>query len=101
MGDHAADAASARSYSGAAYGIAWRIAAAALVALSRASLPLLLLLVLLANDPPVSPLQLVELVALCAALPALAAELIGRALRAEIALAGDALCVRRADRIVE
>jgi apolipoprotein N-acyltransferase len=95
------DAHSAQSYSGAAYGIAWRAIAAALVALSRASMPLLLLLVLLANDPPIGPLQLVQLVALFAALPALAAQLIRRAFRAEMGLAADTVRVRRADRVVE
>lgn len=95
------DTISAQSYSGAAYGIAWRAVAAALVVLSRASMPLLLLLVLLANDPPIGPLLLVQLVALFAALPALTAWLIRRAFRAEIALAADTLRVRRADRVVE
>ncbi len=75
--------------------------AAALVVLSRASMPLLLLLVLLANDPPIGPPQLAQLVALFTALPALAAGLIRRAFRAEIALAGDVVRVRAADQLVE
>jgi len=91
----------AQSYRGVAYGTAWRVAAAVLVALSRASMPLLLVLVLLANDPPIGPPQLVQLVALFTAFPALAAQLIRRALRADIALAADTLRVRRSDRVVE
>jgi hypothetical protein len=89
------------SRNSAAYGIAWRIVAAAMVVLSRASMPLLLVLVWLADDPPIGPLQLVQLVALFTALPAGAARLIRRVFRADIALGAETVRVRRADRLVE
>jgi len=90
-----------QSFSGAAYGIAWRLVAGALITLSRAGMPLLLVLVSLATDPPIGPLQLVQLVALFVALPALLARLIRRAFRAEITFGAEALRVQRADRVVD
>jgi hypothetical protein len=84
-----------------AYPLAWRVVAALLVGLSRISLPVLLALVMLANDPPIGPILLVQLVALFALLPALAAAAIGRVGAARVELAAADLIVRRADLRVE
>ncbi|MBI4515953.1 MAG: hypothetical protein HY699_09090 [Deltaproteobacteria bacterium] len=80
-----------------AYPQAWRIAAAGLFSISRVSLPLLLLLVLLANDPPVTPLMLLRAVTILVLLPGLAAQLVARAYAAEIVIRGGDLVVRGAE----
>jgi apolipoprotein N-acyltransferase len=72
-----------------------RAAAAALVALSRGSLPLLLVLAALATDPPLELPNLLDLLLTFALLPALGAFAIGRALRGEALLAGGDLVLRR------
>lgn len=79
----------------------WRRAAAGLFALSRASLPLLLAAVLLANDPPLSAPALVELVVALALLPGLAAAGIELAFAAEVRLRDGHLLVTTARRRVE
>jgi hypothetical protein len=84
-----------------AYSLPWRVAAGLLVALSHGSLPLLLALVLLATDPPIGPILLVQLVALFALLPALAAACIGRVGAARVERGAADLIVRRADLQVE
>lgn len=84
-----------------AYSRPWRIAAALLLALSGGSLPILLGVVVLANDPPIGVALLLQLVALFALLPALLVRLIGRACAARVALGDAALIVRRADLLVE
>jgi len=84
-----------------AYTPPWRIAAALLVAVSRASLPVLLALVVLANDPPIGLAVLVQLLALFAVLPAVAAHLIARRCAARVELAGADLVLRRPDLVVE
>ena len=68
-----------------------------LFALSRASLPAILALVVLATDPPVTPPVLVRVVVVLALLPGLAARLVARALAAEVSVDGDALVIRRRD----
>src|SRR5206468_3785068 len=80
-----------------AYPLGWRIAGALLFALSRASLPAILALVVLATDPPVTPPVLVRVVVVLALLPGLAARLVARALAAEVSVDGDALVIRRRD----
>jgi len=71
-----------------------RALAAALVALSRASLPLVALVTLLATNPPMTPAALVESLATAALLPALAARLLARAARGEAAIEHGELVVR-------
>lgn len=85
----------------AAYPLAWRIVAGTLRALAGASLPAILLLVVLANDPPVTPPVLARLVVLLAILPAVAAWLVGRVFAAELEVGGGELIVRRRDRRLE
>jgi apolipoprotein N-acyltransferase len=83
-----------------AYPGAARAAAAALVALSRGSLPLLFALAALATDPPLELRNLLDLLLTFAALPALGAFALGRALRAEASLArGDLVLQRRGLRV--
>jgi len=77
------------------YSAPWRVAAAALVTVSGVSLPAILLLVLLATDPPVTPPILVRLVAVLTVLPGLAAWLVQRALTADIHLRSTELVVHR------
>jgi apolipoprotein N-acyltransferase len=78
-----------------AYPSAARAAAAALVAISRGSLPLLCALTALATDPPLELPQLLDLLLSFALLPALAAFAIGRALRGEASVEGGDLVLRR------
>ena len=78
-----------------AFPSAARGAAAALVALSRGSLPLLCALAALATDPPLELPQLLDLLLSFALLPALAAFAIGRSLRGEASLEGGNLVLRR------
>src|SRR5436309_428357 len=80
-----------------AYPLGWRIAGASLFALSRASLPAILALVVLATDPPVTPPVLVRVVVVLALLPGLAARLVARAFAAELSVDDDALVIRRRD----
>lgn len=84
-----------------AYGAAWRGGRGVLVTLAGASLPAILILALVATDPPATPPILLRLVTLVALLPALAARLIRRALLAEVTLSGGTLAVRRRDRRLE
>jgi hypothetical protein len=83
------------------YTPAWRAAAALLIAVSRASLPLLLVLFLLASDPPIGPAMLAQLVALFALVPAVAAVLVRRARAARVELLGPDLVVNRAGLCIE
>jgi hypothetical protein len=78
-----------------------RALAAALFAASRANLLVLLLLVLFATDPPVTPPVLARLFLLGAVLPALATWIIGRAVAAEVEVRDATLVVRRRDRRLE
>jgi hypothetical protein len=78
-----------------AYSMSWRITVATLLTLSAVSLPAILLGVLLATDPPITPPILVRLVAVFAVVPGFAAWLIQRALAAEVDLRGAELVVRR------
>jgi len=77
-----------------------RAAAAALVALSRGSLPLLLALAALATDPPLELPNLLDLLLTFALLPALGASAIGRALRGEALLADGELVLRRGELVL-
>src|SRR5438046_4646249 len=79
------------------YPLGWRIAGALLFAVSRASLPAILGLVVLATDPPVTLPVLVCGVVVLALLPGLAAWLVARAFAAEVSVDGDALVIRRRD----
>jgi apolipoprotein N-acyltransferase len=80
---------------------ATRALVAALTGIAGASLPAILALVLIATDPPIGIVVLVQLVALFAALPAAAAHLIRRAGAARLELGGADLVVRRADLLME
>ena len=80
-----------------AYPLGWRIAGALLFAVSRASLPAILALVVLASDPPVTPPMLVRAVVVFALLPGLAARLVARAFVASLSVDDDALVIRRRD----
>jgi hypothetical protein len=84
-----------------AYARQWRAVAALLVALSRASLPALLVLVVLATDPPIDPPLLLQLVVALALLPALVAGLIRRPCTARVELHAAVLVLRRRDLVVE
>jgi apolipoprotein N-acyltransferase len=72
------------------YPVGWRAVAAALFALSRLSLPWILWRVWTADDPPITPPLLAEMLLVVWALPGAAAWLIGRAFaaRARVAEAG-------------
>lgn len=83
------------------YGRAWHVAAALLVAVSRASLPLLLVLVVLATDPPIDLPGLLELLVVLVLAPGLAACLMRRATAARLELGAADLVLRRADLVVE
>src|SRR5262245_9926282 len=80
-----------------AYGPAWRVVRGTLIALAGVSLPSILVLVVVATNPPVTPPILLRLVTLFALLPALAAHSIRRALRVEVTRAGDLLALQRRD----
>jgi hypothetical protein len=67
-----------------AYPVVWRSVAAALVTLSRASLPFTLAVVVLANDPPITPPVLVRMLVILALVPGVAAWLIGHAFMADV-----------------
>ena len=71
-----------------------RIAAGMLVAISRASAPGILALVVLANDPPITTPALVTLTTLFALAPAFAAWLLAWRARATLSLTDAALVVR-------
>ena len=78
-----------------AYPVALRFIAALLVALSGLSLPLILALVVGANDPPITPPVLVRLVTQLALLPALGAALLRRITAVDVTIEGDALVLAR------
>jgi hypothetical protein len=73
---------------------ALRIGTAILLAASGLGLPFLLVRVLLANDPPMSPPMVLRAFLALSVLPALAALLVQRALRGELSLVGADLAVR-------
>jgi len=73
----------------------WRALAACLFALSRASLPWILWRVLTADDPPITPPLLAEMLLVVWALPGAAAWLIGRAYAARAQADAVALVVER------
>jgi hypothetical protein len=78
-----------------------RLVVAALHTLARVSLVLLLVLVVRANDPPITPDILAALLLRWAVAPGLAAWLLARALTARVAVGEGALFVERIDRRVE
>jgi hypothetical protein len=81
---------------------AWaRAVAASLVVASRASLPAILALVVMAVDPPVTPPVLLRLFGLFAAGPALVGWLLERAFAAQVDVHGAEVVVRRRDVRVE
>jgi hypothetical protein len=73
----------------------WRALAAGLLGVSRLSLLWILWRVLTANDPPITPPLLAEMLLVVWALPGAAAWLIGRALTAAARVADGALIVER------
>lgn len=70
-----------------------RVVAAVCFAVSRGSLPALLLLVVLANDPPVTPPVLFRLTAVFVVLPGVAAWVVERAHAADVEVGRDALVI--------
>lgn len=83
------------------YPPAWRCVAALLRCVSGASLPLLFVLLLTANDPPLSPPLLLRLFLLWVAAPAVAAWLIQRASAVDIHVGATALELARRDVRIE
>jgi hypothetical protein len=83
------------------YSRGWRVVAGLLLALSRGSLPILLVLVVLASDPPIDLPALLQLVAALVLIPGLAARLVERSGAARLALSNTGLVVRRADLLME
>ena len=77
-----------------AYTVPSRLAAALLLGASRASLVAILVLVLVATDPPVTPPVLARLVALLAVVPGILAWLIEKAARADVEVRDAELVVR-------
>lgn len=73
----------------------WRALAAVLQGLSRVSLPWIFWRVLTANDPPITPPLLAEMLLVVWALPGAAAWLIGRAFAGRARLDADGLVVTR------
>ena len=79
----------------------WRWVAALLVIVSRASLAVLLVVVVLANDPPIGLFALIQLLILFSAAPAGAALLIRRSREARLELYDADLVVRRNNLLME
>lgn len=79
----------------------WRAVSAASFALSRGSLPFILLAALLANDPPLSATQLVALVVSLALVPGIAAALVQVAYAAQVELRDGHLVTTTSRRRVE
>lgn len=75
----------------------WRALAAGLLAVSRLSLLWILWRVLTANDPPITPPLLAEMLVVVWALPGAAAWLIGRALTAAARVTDGELIIERPD----
>lgn len=73
---------------------ALRIGTGILLAVSELGLPFLLVRILLANDPPMTPPMVLRAFVAVSVLPALAALLVQRALRGELSLVGTDLVVR-------
>ena len=84
-----------------AYPVSWRITASVLLAISRGSLPLLLVLVLVSRDPPITPLMLVRALTILAVTPGLAAWLIERAFAVTLQLEGGELTLHHREQRVE
>jgi hypothetical protein len=78
-----------------AYPAPLRLVAALLVTLSGSSLPLILVLVLLADDPPITPPVLLRLMVRLAVLPALGAVVLRRAVAVDVGVEGDVLVLER------
>jgi apolipoprotein N-acyltransferase len=83
------------------YPPAWRLVAALLRCVSGASLPALFVLLLTANDPPLSPPLLLRLFLMWVAAPAAAAWLIQRACAVDIHVGATALELMRRDIRIE
>jgi hypothetical protein len=82
---------------GSAYPAPWRFVAAILRIVCGASLPLILVLVLTVNDPPITPPVLLRLFAILAVVPAAAGWLIRRAGAVDVCLTADTLRLARRD----
>jgi apolipoprotein N-acyltransferase len=100
-GKPAAGAAHGEAWPAVGYPLVWRIFAGALLVASGTAVPVLLLLALRADDPPLTPLVLVELFATTIALPAAAARLVRMALSCEAACDASGLRVSRPGRTLE
>src|SRR5512144_1357704 len=77
-----------------AYPPLWRLVTAGLVICSAASLPVILALVVMATDPPITLPVLIRLMVICALLPFLAARLIRRACSVTLELGDLTVAVR-------
>jgi len=84
-----------------AYPLSWRIITAALIAISRGSLPVLLALVYFSSNPPIMPLMLVRALVILSVAPGIAAWLIERAYAVVVELEGDTLFLHHPEWRVE
>jgi hypothetical protein len=82
-----------------AYPPAGRIAVSILLALSAASLPAILLVVMLANDPPVTPSDVMRMVRDLTLLPGALGLLIRQAFRADVSVENELVIERRGVRL--
>ena len=78
-----------------AYPPGWRVVAATLFAVSRASLPAMLVAILVERNPPVTPPVLFRSVVLFALFPGIGAWLVERALAARVAIGDGRLALSR------
>jgi len=84
-----------------AYPLPWRIAAAVLVAVSRAALPVLLALLVFSRNPPILPLMLLRAFTILVVTPALAAWILERAFATRLEIDGEMLALDLYGRRVE
>ena len=84
-----------------AYPLSWRIVAAALMVISRGSLPVLLVLVLFSRNPPILPLMLMRAFSLLVVAPGIAAWLIERALAVTVRIEGGDVVVHNRERRID
>ncbi len=84
-----------------AYAWPWRIVAAALVAISRTGLPVLLAFLVFSRNPPILPLMLMRAFTILVAVPAVAAWIIERVFAARVEIDADTLVLQLHGRRVE
>jgi len=84
-----------------AYPLSWRIMAAALIAISRGSLPVLLALVYFSSNPPIMPLMLVRALVVLSVTPGIAAWLIEHAYAVVVEVEDDKMLLHHPERRIE